>query len=145
MRLFFLEKSVIMHYLLLCCLFLLGACSSSNTSNIALDENGNEDFQSFRQVYYTDSLFQLQRTEFPLNGRDPKGEQERFYWELDNWRQLKLSDDNPKIKRLPLLNLDGLMVERMVLQDRFLIETKFSLVDGKWYLTEYSGVQASSN
>lgn len=135
------EKFIIMRYLLLFYLLSLVACTTSDGPTIALDAAGNEDFQSFRQLYYTDSLFQLQRTEFPLNGRDPNGEQERFYWELDNWRQLKLSDDNPQIKRLPLLNLDGLMVEQIVLQDRFLIETKFSLINGKWYLTDYSGVQ----
>lgn len=132
-----------MRYLLLLYLLTLVACTSSNTANIPLDDNGMEDFQSFRQVYYTDSLFQLQRTEFPLSGRDPKGEQEHFYWEIDNWRYLKLSDDHPQVKRLPLLNLEGLMVERILLQDRFVIETKFSLIDGKWYLTEYSGVQAA--
>lgn len=132
-----------MRYLLLFCLLALVACTSSNTAHIALDDDGNEDFQSFRQVYYTDSLFQLQRTEFPLSGRDPKGEQKHFYWEIDNWKHLKLSDDNPQVKRLPLLNLKNLMIERIVLQDRFMIETKFSLVDGKWYLTEYSGVQAA--
>ena len=130
-----------MRYLLFFYLLTLIACTSSETSNIQVDDAGNEDFQSFRQTYYTDSLFQLQRTEFPLSGRDPNGEQERFYWEMDNWRQLKLSDDNPQIKRLPLLNLEGLMVERILLQDRFIIETKFSLIDGKWYLTEYSGIQ----
>ena len=123
---------------------LLGLCSCSPSSNnaIATDDQGQEEFQSFRTVYYSDSLFQLERTEFPLSGKDPQGVDPNFYWDIDNWTMLRMVEENPQVRRLPLLNLDGLVIERLVVQERFLIESKFSRVDGKWYLTEYSGIQA---
>lgn len=122
-------------------LFIWVACTPNSDHGISLDENGNESFVEFRDVFYNDSLFQLQRTEFPLSGTDPNGEDDNFYWEMDNWRILRLDANDPQIKLMPLLSLNQVMIERIVLQDRFLIESKFSLIDGKWYLTEYSGVK----
>lgn len=131
-----------MRYILWLALLGLIACGG-NEATIPLDDQGNEDFQSFRQMYYTDSTFQLERTDFPLMGKDPQGVDSTFYWDVDNWRLLRLNDEDANIKRLNLLNFDGLMIERLVIQERFVIENKFSLIDGKWYLTEYSGVQSS--
>jgi hypothetical protein len=104
------------------------------------DDKGREDFFAFQQKFYSDSLFQLQRIEFPLAGTDPKGLDDEFYWDVDNWVQLRPVEASESIRILPVVDMETWMRERMIVQDRFYMEKQFTLIDGQWYLTSYSGM-----
>lgn len=110
-------------------------------NELPTDEQGREDFEAFYTQYYADSLFQLQRTEFPLLGQDPTGEQERFYWDIDNWQHLKpIEVDDSSVELLPIIDMDTWMRERILIHKSFYIEKQFTLINNKWYLTSYSGI-----
>lgn len=119
-----------------CCLFFI-ACGNG----LPTDEQGREDFETFYERYYADSLFQLKRTEFPLLGQDPTGEQAPFYWDVNNWQYLKpIKVDDSSVELLPIIDMDTWMRERILIHQRFYIEKQFTLINNKWYLTSYSGV-----
>ncbi|BDS13702.1 hypothetical protein [Aureispira anguillae] len=121
------------------CLFFY-ACT--NNPSIPLDEAGREDFQVFRARFYEDSLFQIQRIEFPLLGKNPDGSKEPFYWEVENWRFKKAVNlESEEITMVPLFDMGDVMRERIIVQNRFMIENLFSLINNKWYLTQYSGIK----
>lgn len=117
------------------------ACDSADKA-IPLDEDGRESFQAFHAKFYTDSLFQLQRIEFPLLGNDPDGGTEPFLWEIETWKFKKAVDtESGKIKRIPFYDMGTVIRERIIIQDAFMIQNMFSLINNKWYLTEYSGMR----
>lgn len=128
-----------------CLLFLISlsflACNSAD-QKLPLDDNGREDFVAFHAKFYTDSLFQLQRIEFPLLGNNPDGSTEPFLWEVENWKFKKAVDaESNKIKAIPFYDMGDVVRERIIIQDAFMIQNMFSLIDNKWYLTEYSGMR----
>lgn len=117
------------------------ACNSDEKA-LPLDKNGREDFQAFHAKFYADSLFQIRRIEFPLLGNNPDGNTAPFYWEIDNWKFKKAVDTKSnEIKMLPFYDMEDVMRERIIVQDAFMIENLFSLIDNKWYLTQYSGMR----
>lgn len=117
------------------------ACDSVEQS-IPFDEDGRENFQAFHTKFYADSLFQMQRIEFPLLGNNPDGSTTPFLWEIENWRFKKAVDiESDKIKMIPFYDMGIVVRERIIVQDAFMIQNMFSLIDNKWYLTEYSGMK----
>jgi hypothetical protein len=117
------------------------ACNSTDQS-IPLGADGREDFLAFHTMFYADSAFQLQRIEFPLIGNNPDGSAEPFYWEIENWKFKKAIDaESNQIKVIPLYDMGTVMRERIIIQDAFMIQNMFSLINNKWYLTEYSGMR----
>ncbi len=119
-------------------LLMLVACYDAS---IPLDEKGREDFRHFYAQFETDSLFQMKRIEFPMIGQNPNGSKERFFWNEENWVvQKKINPDNDEIHMQPFLDMGDLMRVRMLIQQKFMIENLFSLINNKWFLTEYSGV-----
>lgn len=136
-----LKHMKIISVLLLLISFSFFACTSSEES-LPTDERGREDFQAFHEKFYSDSLFQIRRIEFPLLGNNPNGDTKPFYWEIDNWRFKKAVDPkSDQINVLPFYDMDDVMRERIIVQDAFMIENLFSLIDNKWYLTQYSGMR----
>lgn len=116
----------------------LVACGSKTA--IPLDKNGREDFGAFHVKFYEDSLFQLQRIEFPMMGVSPSGE-EQFIWTTENWKILKpITVDGQEIDR-QILDMDNVMQERILVQSKFMIQLMYALVDNKWHLTSYSGIR----
>lgn len=128
-------------FLLVLICFSFIACNSDNNS-IPFDEDGRENFQAFHTKFYSDSLFQIQRIEFPLLGNDPDGSSKPFLWEIETWKFKKAVDtESGKIKRIPFYDMGDVIRERIVIQDAFMIQNMFSLINNKWYLTEYSGMR----
>ncbi len=118
----------------------LSILSCTDNSSIPMDPRGREDFNVFHNKFYTDSLFQLQRIEFPMLGLSPNGE-EQFIWTLENWQYLKpVIADGRDIDR-QVVDMDNVMQERMLIQGKFMIQLMYALVDNKWYLTNYSGIR----
>lgn len=121
-------------------LFIVVSCNNNNNT-IAQDDKGREDFQQFYDKFGSDSSFQMQRIEFPMLGKNPDGSAERFFWTEENWILQKSSQlDNEDIKLEPIVDMGDLMRVRIVIQERFMIENLFSLINNRWFLTEYSGI-----
>lgn len=114
------------------------ACGSSNNA-LPLDEQGREDFRAFHAKFYADSAFQMARIEFPLMGNDPDGNP--YLWTEEAWKIQKTIEENDNIERVPFFDMDIVMRERIIVQKRFMIQNMFSLINNKWYLTEYSGLR----
>ena len=132
-------KSSVITFILLSILFL---CSCGGDGSIPLDDKGREDFQTFRDKFYQDSAFQMMRIEFPMMGSSPDGSNDRFLWDVDNWKVIKAIDPNDEdIEVKPFFDMGDVMRERIIVQKRFMIENLYSLVDNKWYLTQYSGIK----
>ncbi|MFT5647910.1 MAG: hypothetical protein ACI976_002605 [Aureispira sp.] len=117
------------------------ACDSAEKT-LLIDEDGRENFQAFRAKFYADSLFQVQRIEFPLLGNNPDGSAEPYLWEIENWKFKKAVDTkSDNIKMIPFYDMGDVVRERIIIQDAFMIQNMFSLINNKWYLTEYSGMK----
>lgn len=114
--------------------------SCGGGTEIPLDDNGREDFGTFHVKFYEDSLFQLQRIEFPMMGVAPNGA-EQFIWTTENWQYLKpVEADGREIDR-QILDMDNVMQEKILIQGKFMIKLMYALIDNKWYLTSYSGIR----
>ena len=106
-----------------------------------IDKNGRENFLSFYEKFGTDSLFQMRRIEFPMIGSNPNGSDERFFWTEENWiLQRKIDESNEDIQIQPILDMGDLVRVRLVIQQKFMVENLYSLINDKWFLTEYSGL-----
>jgi hypothetical protein len=117
------------------------ACDSAEKP-LLIDEDGRENFQDFHAKFYADSLFQVQRIEFPLLGNNPDGSTDPYLWEIENWKFKKAVDTkSDKIKMIPFYDMGDVVRERIIIQDAFMIQNMFSLINNKWYLTEYSGMK----
>ena len=114
---------------------------SCTDNKLTLDDKGREDFQQFYDKFGSDSSFQRQRIEFPMLGNNPDGSSERFFWTEDNWViQRTINLDSEDITLEPILDMGDLIRVRLRIQNKFMVENLFSLINNKWFLTEYSGV-----
>ncbi len=114
------------------------ACADTHPT---IDKNGRENFLSFYEKFGTDSLFQMRRIEFPMIGTNPNGSDERFFWTEENWvLQRKIDENNEDIQIQPILDMGDLVRVRLVIQQKFMVENLYSLINDKWFLTEYSGL-----
>lgn len=58
-----------------------------NAANIHSDSS-NENFEKFNSRFHTDSLFQLSRINFPIDGQFADGEN-MYKWSQKNWSLMK--------------------------------------------------------
>jgi hypothetical protein len=105
-----------------------------------------EDFKQFYTKFHKDSLFQMERTVFPLNGEtsylEPNGKQIKF-WYADDWRMQKTFDPTDTLGyEQNMVSVDTLVVDVIYDGQAQGITRYFSLRDGKWYLTFYSDYNA---
>ncbi len=114
---------------------------TSCSSELPKDESGREDFEAFYNKFYTDSLFQLSRIEFPMLGTDPNGSNMQFIWTTDNWKIIKKIDLNSEEIDRIAQDMGEVIQEKIIVQKRFMIQIMYSLVNNKWYLTSYSGIR----
>jgi hypothetical protein len=126
--------------LALICSF-LSACGNK----IKTDSSGKEDFNAFYEQFYKDSIFQLQRIEFPMAGLSSEGKEK--IWDESNWKlQIPLKKDDPDLKII--LQVDEKFArERIIYQNAFLAERNYSL-DGngkKWLLVYYADMHIPTN
>ena len=125
---------------ILICILSLLACNSDQTT-IGTDDKGREDFNDFHTAFYADSVFQIQRIEFPMMGYETDGSNASKLWDFDNWKFLQEVDDSVEgIEYLPFFDMGDLVRTRLMIQKKFMIECYFSLKENKWYMTGYSGM-----
>jgi len=113
----------------------------------------NENFDGFRKEFYSDSLFQMSRINFPLASdlsdslaNDLK-DSTVLQRTSENWKILKdnlftyqdsIVNINGQIYKRKIVKINSQMVESVYIEDSGFFETmKFSLIKGKWYLMDY--------
>lgn len=96
-----------------------------------------EDFQEFYQQFLTDSLFQMERVQFPLPGEklDAEGEDSDYRWTREEWIMLKDFDlDSTQFKR-DLQVTDTLATDEIYTPGAgFYFKMVFEPVERKWHL-----------
>lgn len=106
-------------------------------------QKGNgENFDAFYTKFHKDSLFQMERTIFPLNGEssylEPNGTQMKF-WQVEDWKMQQTYDlDDTLGYERNMISIDTMIVDVLYDSQAQGITRYFSLRDGKWYLTFYS-------
>ena len=116
----------------------LVSCKNGNSSNTP---EVPEPFESFNQRFHSDSMFQLSRIIFPIQGKLIDGS-EKQEWTPSNWEMLKepvrKDVDTTEYKHQLTLS-DTTVYERYWIENSgFSVERQFSLKEGKWYLTLYN-------
>ncbi len=108
--------------------------------------NKAENFDQFYKRFHTDSLFQMSRITFPLEGLPSFAEEaqftgERFRWQRDDWEQHLLInyDAFPDLSQ-NLVKEQGQVKESINMGNGFGLERHFALEEGKWFLVFYVGI-----
>jgi len=124
-------------------LFVLSACKQKKEP-LVLDQTLPDEFIVFYEKFHSDSLFQINHINFPLEGaRKASGNNIKlmipFKWELTNWLLHKPFDDHNATFERKYFKVGPVIIEKI--QDRnnfFAMERRFSKVQGEWYLIYYS-------
>ena len=124
-----------MKYFFITILFLTFSCQKK-------EKNSFEDFSEFNRKFHSDSIFQMERIKFPIDGElTTRNGKEK--WSKENWKILKKQfgaevlsgfDHNTELK-------DNIATEKISLPDGSLsYETKFEIKDKKWFLVYFNKV-----
>jgi hypothetical protein len=99
-----------------------------------------EDFEVFNKRFHTDTLFQMERIKFPLEGGYADGF-ERGEWTKDNWEYFENpipAKDLPKDYKQKVTHSDTLVTESIWIDNSgFSTERHFKLINDKWFLVYY--------
>jgi len=95
-----------------------------------------ENFDTFFDKFHKDSLFQLSRIKFPLNGGPGNG-QINDEWTKENWRMLKtkIQDVDTTQFKVSYRKLEQSFIAKVWLENSgFSCEYKYEIMNNKWYL-----------
>jgi hypothetical protein len=105
-----------------------------------------EDFQVFHEKFLTDSVFQMSRINFPVEGLPDGAEKADFengyYWTADNWEIHVKTDYEAEGYKRTLTELDSYVREILVHPQGWGLERRFMQIDGKWHLIYYASINA---
>jgi len=112
-----------------------------------------ENFDQFYKAFFTDSLFQMSRINFPLLGPHTKnvgstfGDSISSEWKEEEWTMIKKLFPNQdsiiqigqNVYKRRINKTDSIVEERIFIENSGFEELqKFVIKDGKWYLSYYS-------
>ncbi len=98
--------------------------------------NTTEDFNRFYIQFHADSLFQLERIKFPLEGGSYDGEKERK-WNKKRWQLLKYTvyEVDTSEFAVEFNKGDSLVFERIYIPNSgFDFQCRYKLIKGQWFL-----------
>jgi len=109
----------------------------------SISSNHSENFEEFNRQFHSDSIFQLSRINFPIEGKLIEGF-EKQNWTSKNWELMKI----PVLEKSSLYNYkhsvrktDEVVVEKFWIENSdFLVERRFKKIDGKWFLIYYNDI-----
>ena len=134
----FMNKILFFKFLIIISLFLysydkreINRISESDNRKIII-----EDFDRFYDKFHKDSIFQISRIKFPLDGaKFDSGEEMK--WSKNNWTMLKtriFDVDTTEFKIEFKKNNDSFYQKYWIENSGFWGEYKFKLIENKWYL-----------
>lgn len=129
------------------CLVLI-SCQNNKEESSALNVKDKkiktiENFDQFDAHFHSDSLFQISRIDFPIEGLSVSGF-DKHKWTKENWEFMvvPVSSKN-KIGNYEhsLVKTDTLVIERFWIPDSgFEVERQFKLIKDKWFLVYYNDI-----
>jgi hypothetical protein len=116
---------------------------SSNLNVKPTKTETNEKFDEFNIRFHSDSIFQISRIDFPIEGLSVSGF-DKHKWTKQNWEFMiiPVSEKN-KIDDYEhsLIANDTLVIERFWIPDSgFEVERQFKLIRNKWFLVYYNDI-----
>jgi len=116
----------------------MSSCKSvrNNRTKDIYTKSSFENFDEFYNRFHTDSLFQMARIKFPLEGKKTDWEGENK-WSEKNWVTLKtrIYDIDTSKFKTDYKKTDDAFIEIFWLEDSgYSSEYKFNLIRKKWYL-----------
>lgn len=102
-----------------------------------------ENFDEFNKKFHSDSLFQVSRVDFPIEGKHVSGF-EQYNWTRKNWQFHAIPvAEKSEIGEYQhtLVKTDTLITERFWIPDSgFEVERQFKLIKNKWFLIYYNDI-----
>jgi hypothetical protein len=102
-----------------------------------------ENFDEFNKKFHSDSVFQVSRVDFPIEGKHVSGF-EQYDWNRKNWQfQAVPVAEKTEIGEYQhsLVQRDTLITERFWIPDSgFEVERQFKLIGNKWFLIYYNDI-----
>lgn len=102
-----------------------------------------ESFEDFNKKFHSDSIFQVSRVDFPIEGKHVSGF-EQYNWNRKNWQfQAIPVAEKSEIGEYQhsLVKTDSLVTERFWIPDSgFEVERQFKLIGNKWFLISYNDI-----
>lgn len=102
-----------------------------------------EKFDVFDERFHSDSVFQISRVDFPIDGISISGFN-RHNWTRENWQFLNVPvSENNLIENYEhsLVKTDTLVIERFwIPESSFEVERHFKLIKNKWFLVYYDDI-----
>jgi len=102
-----------------------------------------ENFDEFNKKFHSDSIFQVSRVDFPIEGKHVSGF-EQFNWTKKNWQfQVIPVAEKTEIEEYQhsLVKTDTLITERFWIPNSgFEVERQFKLINNKWFLIYYNDI-----
>jgi len=102
-----------------------------------------ESFDEFNKKFHSDSVFQVSRVDFPIDGKHVSGFQQ-YSWTQKNWQfQAIPVSDQTEIGEYQhsLEKTDTLIIEKFWIPDSgFEVERQFKLIKNQWFLIYYNDI-----
>lgn len=102
-----------------------------------------ENFEDFNKKFHSDSLFQVSRVDFPIEGKHISGF-EQHEWTRKNWQFHAIPvAETTEIGEYEhsLVKTDSLVTEKFWIPDSgFEVERQFKLINNKWFLIFYNDI-----
>ena len=114
-----------------------------------LNQNNDlpSDFLEFYKKFHEDSLYQLARIDFPLEGLPDNADpefigNEKYYWSADQWILNKAKFDDKKLYEVQYSNLANVIIEETITIKEYDLKIirRFSKSGDGWKLIYYAGV-----
>jgi len=117
---------------------ILTNCHSTRESSksYTLKKNSGEDFDKFYERFHEDSVFQISRLKFPIDGMSIKGFK-KTQWTRDNLPLLKtkIYDVDTTQYKVTFKKTENMFTQKVWIENsEFSSEYRFELIDKKWYL-----------
>jgi len=140
--------------------FALVILSGCNTLQSLTKSTHSENFEEFSIKFYTDSLFQLSRINFPLKGlynievpetpKNPIGDSIITSWKKNDWNLLKndyfknneskvVIENNTYLRKIKKSS-KTVIIKTYIENSGFSVTEKFALKKDKWYLIYFSSL-----
>ena len=142
-----------MKQLLVLCsvLSLIWACQSNDQASSDNSQEIPEDFMLFYRNFHSDSIFQIEHINFPLEGlpsyADPKDLVDgKFYWQKEDWTFQKSIDFEFSDFERILMPINAFIIEETILHktEKLAIRRKFVKFGDDWSLSYYTGLNPYS-
>ncbi len=124
-------------------LFIVFSCGNTRQEQKAMQEIKNEGFDQFYSKFHSDSVFQMSRIVFPLEGintEDMSILDTIYYWTEDKWVFLREPDSN--IFQIEYEKTDTTVIEEVTSEGHLglVFKSYFEIKKGKWYLARLEDV-----